>query len=417
MGATMKLIYSVFILFAEFKGIVALPASSIASATAGKPAPILSPPCQALCTKGSHFYDPDTKKCTCVPDSKEEQKCLLETICVEYDIPMVPVWDDGTKKCSCKSKKDVVSECLATTTCLVGSSPFLDPKTRKCTCTPNITEEQKCLQETICVEYDVPMFPVWDDVTGTCDCKPRSNEEFICIAATTCLPGSSPYWNATTKQCDCLKTKPTSEGAKRDSIPQEKPTKTISPTPTPSASIDTCTFLKVFCECGDHHMHWSEEKQGCECPACPPVVSLGCENLMIYCNEGNHHMHWDPISQKCQCPSAPSPTIVPGSCRSSTTILTSYLARSPRPMFHQHQLLFQKLTIALYLRYSVLVVTTIPTGTRNYNNAHVNHANHLQVLLNLLLKKRKKKSLFNMLHATWEGQTGLKLSLRNSKFI
>merc|ERR1712000_608360 len=140
--ATMKLIYSVFILFAEFKGIVALPASSIASATAGKPAPILSPPCQALCTKGSHsFYDPDTKKCTCVPDSKEEQKCLLETICVEYD---------------------------------------------------------------------VPMFPVWDDVTGTCDCKPRSNEEFICIAATTCLPGSSPYWNATTKQCDCLKTKPTS---------------------------------------------------------------------------------------------------------------------------------------------------------------------------------------------------------------
>merc|ERR1712093_962722 len=212
--ATMKLIYSVFILFAEFRGIVALPASSIASATAGKPAPILSPPCQALCTKGSHsFYDPDTKKCTCVPDSKEEQKCLLETICVEYDIPMVPVWDDGTKKCSCKSKKDVVSECLATTTCLVGSSPFWDPKTRKCTCTPNITEEQKCLQETICVEYDVPMFPVWDDVTGTCDCKPRSNEEFICIAATTCLPGSSPYWNATTKQCDCLKTKPTSEGA------------------------------------------------------------------------------------------------------------------------------------------------------------------------------------------------------------
>merc|ERR1711929_42170 len=239
--ATMKLIYSVFILFAEFKGIVALPASSIASATAGKPAPILSPPCQALCTKGSHsFYDPDTKKCTCVPDSKEEQKCLLETICVEYDIPMVPVWDDGTEKCNCKS---------------------------------------------------------------------RSNEEFICIAATTCLPGSSPYWNATTKQCDCLKTKPTSEGAKRDSIPQEKPTKTISPTPTPSASIDTCTFLKVFCECGDHHMHWSEEKQGCECPACPPVVSLGCENLMIHCNEGNHHMHWDPISQKCQCPSAPSPTI------------------------------------------------------------------------------------------------------------
>ena len=102
-------------------------------------------------------------------------------------------------------------------------------------------------------------------------------------------------------------------------------------------------------------------------------------------------------------------------------------------MLHQHQLLFQKLTIALYLRYSVLVVTTIPTyvptinihsftwlvalatkshfndsesselgpvnvwlltydsGTRNYNNAHVNHANHLQVLLNLLLKKRKKK--------------------------
>ena len=149
----------------------------------------------------------------------------------------------------------------------------------------------------------------------------------------------------------------------------------------------------------------------------------------------------------------------PGSCRSSTTILTSYLARSPRPMLHQHQLLFQKLTIALYLRYSVLVVTTIPTyvptinihsftwlvalatkshfndsesselgpvnvwlltydsGTRNYNNAHVNHANHLQVLLNVLLKKRKKKSLFNMLHATWEGQTGLKLSLRNSKFI
>merc|ERR1711939_1173489 len=99
---------------------------------------------------------------------------------------------------------------------------------------------------------------------------------------------------------------------------------------------------------------------------------------------------------------------------SSTTILTSYLARSPRPMLHQHQLLFQKLTIALYLRYSVLVVTTIPTGTRNYNNAHVNH---LQVLLNVLLKKRKKKSLFNMLHATWEGQTGLKLSLRNSKFI
>ncbi|KAH7416682.1 hypothetical protein BKA64DRAFT_636076 [Cadophora sp. MPI-SDFR-AT-0126] len=303
----MKLIYSACILLTQLKCIIALPASSASSSTAisvSKPTSELNPPCQALCIKGYHsFYDPATKKCICVPDSKEEQKCVLETICVEYDIPMIPVWDDGTKKCSCKPKKDVISQCLASTTCGVGS-PFWDPKTRRCTCVPRITEEQKCLQETTCIETDVPSVPDWDNITKTCSCRPRTDEEFICIAATTCLPGSSPYWDATTKKCNCLKTKPAVESAKRDTIPQDKPTKTMSPTPTPSPSIDTCTFLKVFCECGDHHMHWSEEKQGCECPACDRVVSLGCEDLKIYCNEGDHHMHWDPVSKKCQCPTA-----------------------------------------------------------------------------------------------------------------
>ncbi len=77
---------------------------------------------------------------------------------------------------------------------------------------------------------------------------------------------------------------------------------TSSPAPTPTSTRVPCEFLKIFCECGDHHMHWSEEEKRCQCPVCEPVVSLRCENLKIYCNDGDHLMHWDPTSKECKCP-------------------------------------------------------------------------------------------------------------------
>ncbi|KAK0118515.1 hypothetical protein ONS95_007406 [Cadophora gregata] len=277
--ATMKFVYSAVIVLAEVGSILALPASSTASTSAVSVAKPTSAP----------------------GPSKDEQTCLLETICIEFDTPMIPVWDDGMKKCSCKPQKDVVSKCLASTTCIVGSSPFWDSKTRKCTCIPKNLEEQKCLQDTICVEYDVPMVPDWDNISRTCYCKPREDEAFICIAATTCIPGSSPFWDAATKKCNCLKTDTAVEAAKRDVVPQDKPTKTISPAPTPTPSVDKCTLLKILCPCGDRHSHWNEDLQRCACQPCEPPPDVVCENYKIYCGGGDHKMHWDPISASCQC--------------------------------------------------------------------------------------------------------------------
>ncbi|KAH7348920.1 hypothetical protein BKA65DRAFT_477306 [Rhexocercosporidium sp. MPI-PUGE-AT-0058] len=186
--------------------------------------------------------------------------------------------------------------------CIQGYQSVYDPTTKKCTCVPDNTKEHKCLSETICIEYDTPMAPVWDAESRRCICEPRNDDKFICIAATTCLPGSSPYWNSATKKCNCLKTKPVSSISKRNSPSIISLSRTAVITPTPAPTVDSCTFLKIFCECGDHHQHWSEEKQACQCPPCPPVVSLGCENLMIYCNEGDHRMHWNPATKKCECP-------------------------------------------------------------------------------------------------------------------
>ncbi|KAG4437603.1 hypothetical protein IFR05_006907 [Cadophora sp. M221] len=241
----MKPFYAAVVLLAELGGVVGLPATTVASAPSiypVKPSPTIKTPCQALCTRGYHsFYDPATENCICVPDNKEEQECVSKTICVEFSVPMVPVWNSESKECNCEPRN-------------------------------------------------------------------RNDDEFICIAATTCLIGSTPYWNPITKKCSCLKIKPDSIPARRDVPALNSPSPTLIIRPTPTPTFDTCTLLKIFCECGDHHQHWSEGKQSCQCPQCGPVVSLGCENLLIYCNEGDHKMHWNPVSKKCECP---LPTAVP----------------------------------------------------------------------------------------------------------
>lgn len=75
-----------------------------------------------------------------------------------------------------------------------------------------------------------------------------------------------------------------------------------------------CENLKIYCECGDHYMHWNEELEQCQCPACEPpaprpTTEHRCEMLLIYCAEGDHRMHWNPISERCECPAATKPQV------------------------------------------------------------------------------------------------------------
>lgn len=195
--------------------------------------------------------------------------------------------------------------------CIKEYHSFYDPTAKKCTCVPDKKKEQECLSETICVEFDVPMAPVWDNESKTCSCEPRNDDKFICIAASTCLPGSSPYWNPITKNCNCRKAKTVINPNKRGAAPLNSSSPTMIATQTSTPTVDTCTLLKIFCECGDHRQHWSEEKQSCQCPPCAPVMSLGCENLLIYCNDGDHRMHWNPVSKKCECPLPTTTTLKP----------------------------------------------------------------------------------------------------------
>ncbi|KAL2064561.1 hypothetical protein VTL71DRAFT_3698 [Oculimacula yallundae] len=188
------------------------------------------------------------------------------------------------------------------TRCTVGYHTFVDPKTGNCGCVPDDPEKQECLEETVCAEFDIPLSPVWDEKSRTCSCEPTSNAELICIAATTCSQGLYPHWNPNTKQCQCLKNTGVSEPTKSQVVTRSTQTPTKVSTTTPAPTVDTCTFLRVFCECGDHHMHWSSEKKSCQCPPCGPVVTLGCENLLVYCEGGDHKMHLNPVSKKCECP-------------------------------------------------------------------------------------------------------------------
>ncbi|CZS97158.1 uncharacterized protein RAG0_06298 [Rhynchosporium agropyri] len=183
-----------------------------------------------------------------------------------------------------------------------GYHTFFDPKTGNCGCVPDDKREKECLEETICVEFDIPMRPVWDDKTEICSCKPRSDAEFICIAATTCLEGSSPHWNPSTQECSCLKNTDFPSSAIPSNVRRSNSSPTKDLTQRPAPTVDKCTQLKIFCECGDHYMHWDDEKKACQCPPCAPVVSFGCENLLIYCNDGDHRMHFNPDSKKCECP-------------------------------------------------------------------------------------------------------------------
>jgi hypothetical protein len=118
-----------------------------------------------------------------------------------------------------------------------------------------------------------------------------------------CIAEKRPVYNATSGRCEC-EWIPGFGPVKvlgREPEPEVTPVSPSKPTPT----VDHCTLLKIWCEFGDHRMHFNPATKQCECPIDK------CTLLKIYCEGGDHHMHYNPNTKQCECPpvkSTPLPT-------------------------------------------------------------------------------------------------------------
>jgi hypothetical protein len=169
------------------------------------------------------------------------------------------------------------------------------------------------------------MHPVYNSASKQCECEwipglepsapvaeravplPIPTLVHACPGNIKCISEQHPVWNATSQRCECEWIDgfgPVTAKVKRDAESQVTPTPTIG-------EYDPlgCYNLKIYCEGGDHHMHYDPKSKECKCPPVKPKptgVDLGCENLLIYCEFGNHRMHFDESCKCCKCPAEPS---------------------------------------------------------------------------------------------------------------
>ncbi|KAH6666609.1 hypothetical protein B0J14DRAFT_603999 [Halenospora varia] len=314
------------------------------------------------CVAGSQpVWDEKTSTCSCVPNKPD---LCAEIMCIAEQHP---VYNAETKTCNCEwipglepgnpttvREVPAVSTDCGDTVCISEMHGVFNTTTNQCQCEwiPGLepgnsvdTREAEVEAEPTTIGSCRGIFciseqhPVWNATSNRCECKwipglepgvptVSIRDEDLIVAKPKptpighikggcqgifCIATHTPWYNATSGKCECIPIdiKPIE---KREE--ETKPTLITSTLATPTATHLPCESLKIYCECGDHYMHWDALKEQCACPACPAPpkptpTRLPCENLKVYCACGDHVMHWDEKENRCACPTTecPKPTL------------------------------------------------------------------------------------------------------------
>lgn len=170
-------------------------------------------------------------------------------------------------------------------------------------------------------------YQYWNTTTGRCECRwiprpspvidprqpqqpsktprpkpsPKPSPVVDPCADLLCISEMTPTLNTATGKCECKwipGLEPTGGvKAKRDVVE--------TPVPTPTVVTDplNCRLLRIFCEGAEGgYSVYDPVTKSCRCPTPTPVVEDKCERLRVYCEFGDHKMHFDKKCKCCKCP-------------------------------------------------------------------------------------------------------------------